>query len=235
MITNVNYYRNLTTVNVILSLLDLSNKDKYHHNVGYYSDAFVSYSKVPTEVEVEGVPGYHRVNIDYQYVNFSYDKTDLIVQSQPSIEYSGSLALGKRIFTNDSSGGKVMVGAVTNRYVHPVTLRQYYPIGGGKFSNYYHFTRIAEFIIKRKSKLIAYANREFDTKEELVSFLQESPQASPRIAILYHTDIIDTVPSACQLIVSENSRNVVSIHFRKPAINKYDVESDSDILSNFSF
>lgn len=158
----------------------------------------------------------------------------MLVQSQPVIEHSGELLLGSRIFAVGING-KELVGAVTNKFVDGKTNRQYYPIGGAMFADYFHFSKIMEFRVKRKSKLISYADKEFNNKRELVAFLHSSPLVSGRVAILYHTQINDGIPSACQLVVSEDSRNIASIHFRRPAINRYLVRSSEAILANLEF
>lgn len=243
MATHSNYYSVAADdVEVNLDILNLENKGKYHHNVGYYSDRFVSIKELPPQVKIGNDSEVYDLVI--KVLNFAYDTQDLIVQKQKTImvgsnkPHSMQFALGEKVYTPEGQ----FIGAITNHYVSGGVA--YYPIGAGISEDYIHFSNVNSVKILPKLKRIAYAGEQFDTKEELVQYLQAPTfNDSNRHAVFYLTQprdvsmggIESTVYDNCQLIVYEKGINVVSIHFRVPLVNSYNVKSTPEILGNFKF
>lgn len=97
------------------------------------------------------------------------------MQPQFCVEVPESLSFGT-ILLDDF--GKVRTG-ISNSFIN-----KFCPVCSDIYQNYYHFSNITAVLVIQKNKPIVYADKAFDTKEGLVSYLDDLKVKS---SIVYNT------------------------------------------------
>ena len=198
-----------TTMEFSTNILDLELKKTLHHNVGFYSEKLNTSTILPQVVSVQGV----EYSVDQKrYVNIAYDGETLTCQEQPTVLIVDSLEPG--VLTSFNSKP---FGVITNAY------NNYYCIHPGFTAPFYRFSNLKSVTVRPKSYPMAYADKFFSNKADLVAYLEAPAEASPRAAT------INTTCDSTQLIVHENGREIVNIIFRRPLVNRYMLDRPSTL------
>lgn len=200
----------------MFALATASIKATHHHYCGFYSDMVLpSFNGSTVSVNNK----YYTVSNDL-VIDWAYDGQDTIVTFKRAMYTEDCIPLGSLITQN----GKILGAIVRRSYKATeertwdggqhctfIKTRAYYPIQDGfRFINV-HLTG-CDLQLVEKTKPIAYANRQFDTKEQLVSYLASPSRDSG--AIMYHTN-----GQNAQMIVYVNGLNIINQHFRAPIVN----------------
>lgn len=184
-------------------------KSTHHHHVGYFSNETEMSVSQPDLLTNVGFTKNFDVYTEDSIVNFSYDSADLLVQEQSYIYSADKLPVGYVLLhaglfysvINNSHGDK-------------------YPIDAGKTKPFYMFSDVDSVTVKTKKHLIAYADKEFDSKNQLVQYIENmkaNPVTSPRGAVILKNG------NSTQIIVYENGLNLVSFHLRSPLVSSYNL------------
>lgn len=218
--SNLNYYSTVNAADsvVVFDILNTTYKATHHHALGYYTSKFLGGKYKPETVYLNG-KGYN-VSLDNDKIlNFSFDGKDLIIQAQNYIVYDGrsSDIVGQELFDNAGVSRGALTNAFTNKY----------GISGELYCDFLHFSDLNSVIVRTKTSPIAYAGKEFNTKEELVAYLAEPMSGGcQRNAIIYRTN----EGMHAQLIVYEGNKNVISVHFRNPLVNNYYLSKADNLI-----
>lgn len=192
-------------------------KTTHHHYAGFYSDVVLP----PTDktVKIETKDGKTIVaRKDSPVINFGYSGQDTIITVQPT-------ALVDKEICDDIPTGSVVrnyeTGEVTGLITSKMQMGHFdvYPIQDGFRHPNIHLNNRVTHQIKRKP--IVYADKQFDTKQELVKYIAANPDKPTTYKSTLYTDAENKYT---QLIIHDKGHTIANIQLRHRLINKYQKE-----------
>lgn len=193
-------------------------KATHHHYPGFYSDTVLPPCERTVEIEVKGqqkkIIGHPRNST----VNYGFSGSDTIITVQPTImvpkETIEDIPQGS-IVTNYE--GKQAVSMITGK----IDMGAYdaYPIQNGfRETNIHLNTRVTRMV---KTKPILYADKQFDTKQQLTEYLST---LEPKPDTFKATLVTDVHNKNTQLVLHSRGHMIANIHLRHRLCDKYATE-----------
>ncbi|AIS92057.1 hypothetical protein [Erinnyis ello granulovirus] len=180
-------------------------KQTHHHYCGFYSVQVLA-TIINNVVVVNG----KQYNVsDETAIDWAFDGEDTIVTEKRLLYTDEELPLHAPIYNIDHQlVGIVLAGMQT-------TDGDYcYAIQDGFKSLNIHLSNM-NLVVREKRKMACYADQQFDTKQELVDYINNRRRIdemgdSDHGAILYHVN-----KKNAQLVVFQNGLQVINCHLRK--------------------
>lgn len=176
-------------------------KDTRHHYAGFYALNVVP----PIDGDYVYIQDTRHYLLPYTVVNFGYSGRDTIISVQRAIESETHIPTGTPVYNSKGAVVSLITGNQDNIY----------PIQDGFNHENYHLSNI-RVTVQNKTKIIAFADKQFDKKEQLVKYLKTQPPKTADEAILY-----DNNGKSTQLVVYRNGKNILNVHIRSRLINRY--------------
>lgn len=185
-------------------------KNTYHHYCGFYSKYVLPSICSSNEVMIDNTV--YTVSND-RVIDWFYDGIDTIVTEKRLLYTDDELPDGLVIYNNDSNKSlQRPVGVICGGH------SGVYPIQDGFKLFNLHLSNV-RVSAQLKTKIIAYADRQFDSKSQLVHYLNELKCTNNdkctkelRSTIFYKNNSKES-----QLTVSDgNGQQLLNMHFRLP-------------------
>jgi hypothetical protein len=181
------------------SVADVSLKATHHHYPGFYSKTILP-MVLPDRIVV--VNGKTYPLLEKKLVNYHFDTEDVIIDEQNTIVENHDKFKDKTLVYN--SAGQV-ISLITKRH------DEYYPIVNGFTTTTAHLTNVSTVTIRhRKEQPIAYADKLFANKSDLVQFLQKPADTENKLRHL----IIYALKETTDFILYSGNRNIFILRFR---------------------
>ncbi|AHJ14798.1 hypothetical protein [Inachis io cypovirus 2] len=179
-----------------------------HHYTGFYSKHILK--PVPSDgiVMVNDTP--YKTGSVKKVANAQKNGESTIITFEPCLFTTDNLPAGSIV--KDAEGGEY--GMITSHY-EAFNKRKAYPI-----QNAFEYPSIMVSVPcehRVKEKLMAYADKQFDKKGDLVAYI-ESLGPKPDIGAIIYTDKYNKNP---QLVVHANGHQIINMHLRKRIVGSF--------------
>ncbi|ABC61182.1 unknown [Choristoneura occidentalis granulovirus] len=179
---------------------NISLKQTHHHYCGFYSLNILA-SIINNVVIIDNI--HYEVSNDTA-IDWAFDGEDTIITEKRLLYTNADLPLYATIFNlNHDIVGMVLRGIQTSDGKYCYALQDGFRLYNNHLSN-------VNLIVREKQKIIAYADRQFDNKQELVDYLNNDEEHKNSGAILYHTNTKNA-----QLILYKKGLQISNCHLRK--------------------
>lgn len=187
-------------------------KETHHHYVGFYSKSVLP--KLPNKVLIKTpTAGVITTVVNEPCINMGYSGNETIITEQPIVKIDK---------TTEVPPGSLVVNTETNEPIGAITSsitlgkQKAYPVQDGFRRYNAHLAMKVERATKIKP--IAYADKQFDNKQQLMQYLNGLPpnNSNVKATLLTDKDNMNT-----QLIIHEQGRNIANIHLRHRLIDIY--------------
>lgn len=176
-------------------------KDTHHHYCGFFSLSILS-NIIDSTLVIDGKQ--YRVSEDTA-IDWAYDGRDTIVTEKRLLYTERALKLHSPIYNvNNQLVGIVLRGIVTKDGDYCYAVQDGFKLYNSHLSN-------INLVVREKTQLIAYADQQFDNKNELLHYINKGNkrQSQPE-AILYHSG-----GRNAQLVVYKDGVQWSNTHLRK--------------------
>lgn len=187
-------------------------KDSQHHYAGFYSSKVLQplNNKVAIKTKNDKVV---TTVINEPCINIGKSGLDTIITEQPIVKIDNDVDVppGSLVMHPDT---QEIYGAITSR--QKIGKQTAYPVQDGFRRANVHLSVPLQREIK--SKPIAYADKQFDNKNELTEYLSKLPPQDPSVkaTLLTDRDNMNT-----QLIIHSYGRNIANIQLRHRLVDPY--------------
>lgn len=180
-------------------------KQTHHHYCGFFSLHLLA-TIIDNVVVIDGQQ--YTVSDDTA-IDWAYDGQDTIVTEKRLLYTDDELPLHSPIFNIENE----LVGLVL-RGIQTLDGDWCYAIQDGFTAQNFHLSDV-NLVVREKRRLISYADRQFDTKPDMLDYIDGVKRQLYTTSLTYGAILYHVHKKNAQLVIHQNGLQIVNCHLRK--------------------